>query len=291
MDAIIQLFFSGLSVGAIYALIALGFVTIYNVTGVLNFAQGEFAMVAALSMVSLTKMGLNFLPAFVISVLVATLLGAALERFAVHPARGAKAELTLIMITLGADIVIRGVGLLIWDSEPKVLPPFSPGDPVSFLGAQIQRQSFWIISVSLVMVFLMYLFFNRSLLGKALRACSMNRIASRLMGIRPERMSLLAFSLSAGMTGIAGITIAPVTLATYDMGLMLGVKGFVAAVLGGLTNPTAAIAGGFLLGVIESEGSGLFASGYKDAISFGVLILVLFFKPNGLLGMLSSKRV
>ncbi|MHB1405858.1 MAG: branched-chain amino acid ABC transporter permease [Desulfitobacteriaceae bacterium] len=290
-DSYVQLLLGGITQGSIYALIAIGFVTTYNVTGVINFAQGEYAMVSALTMISLTGAGVSFWLALIVSVLISIVISALLERFCVNPARRAGSDLTLIMITLGADIVIRGIGLLVWGSNPQALPPFTAGGPLNLLGVAVQLQSLWIFGVSMALVVVIYIFFNRSLLGKALRACMMDKVAARLMGIRPIRMSMLAFTLSAAMTGLAGITMAPATLAIYDMGLMLGIKGFVAAVIGGLTSPMAAIAGGFLLGIIESLGAGLLPSGYKEAVAFGVLLIVLFVRPNGLLGVISSKRV
>lgn len=288
---IMQFLVSGITVGGTYALIAVGFVVIYNVTGVLNFAQGEFAMLGALTMASMNKLGLPFAAGFLATVAIVTLVGAALERLAIHPARKARSILTLIMITLGADILLRGAALLIWGAEPYALPAFTPGPAVKLLGAVVVRQSFWIVGISLAMVSALFVFFNRTMVGTALRACVINRLASRLMGISPERMSLFSFSLSAALGAVAGIAMAPVTLATYDMGLMLGVKGFVAAVLGGLTRAPAAVVGGFVLGILESMGAGLISSAYKDAIAFFILLLVLFLKPSGILGGLSGKRV
>ncbi len=292
LESFITLVFAGLTVGSVYALIALGLVTTYNVTGVINFAQGQYAMVSAFVMITLMQHKVSFFWSLVIAILISVLIGAALERFAIRSAASrARAGITLTMITLGADIVIKGIALILWGAEPKALAPFSPGGPLMVLGIPVQLQNIWILGITLLLVILVFLFLSRSILGKALRGSEMDKIAARLMGIRPNQMSLLAFCLSAAITGLAGITMAPVTLATYDMGLMLAVKGFVAAVLGGLTNPVAAIAGGYLLGLIESLGTGLFPSGYKDAITFGVLLLVLFLRPNGILGSLSGKRV
>ncbi|MDA8213411.1 MAG: branched-chain amino acid ABC transporter permease [Clostridia bacterium] len=287
---VLQFILSGLTLGGIYALIGLGFVTTYNVTGILNFAQGEFVMLGALITVALVGLKLPILLAIVLAVLVVALIGALMERLAIYPARHASL-VTVIIITIGVSISIRGLALLIWGTDPYSLPAFSTGSPLSFAGASMTPQAVWVIGTAVAVVTALFFFFERTYLGKAVRACVVNKLAARLMGISPQLMSLLAVALSAGLGAIAGIVITPITLATYDMGLMLGLKGFVAAVLGGLTSISGAVLGGFLLGVLEALGSGLISSGYKDAIAFLILVLVLFIKPSGLLGSMGSKRV
>lgn len=291
MQAIVQFLLTGLTVGAIYALVAIGFVTIYNVTGVFNFAQGQFVMLGSLIMASLVKAKMPFALAIVVTVLAVTLVGAAIERLGIYPARKAKNALTLIMITMGFDIVIQGVALLIWGTDSYGLKAFTPGAPLRILGAALPLQGLWIIGVCMLMLVLLYYLGNRTVMGMALRAAMANKVASRLVGISPERMSLVAFSLSAALGAMGGIVMAPVTLATYDMGFGLGLKGFVAAVLGGLTSAPAAVLGGFVLGVLEAMGAGLVSTGYRDAIAFFILLLVLFVRPNGLLEAISGKRV
>lgn len=287
---LLQFLLSGLTVGGIYALIGLGFVTTYNVTGILNFAQGEFVMLGAMITVALVALKLPILIAIVLAVLIVALIGALIERLTIYPARHASL-VTVIIITIGVSISIRGLALLVWGTDPYALNAFSTGSPLSLAGASITRQAVWVIGTAVVVVIALFFFFERTYLGKAVRACVVNKLAARLMGISPQFMSLLAVALSAGLGAIAGIVITPITMATYDMGLMLGLKGFVAAVLGGLTSISGAILGGFLLGILESMGSGLISSGYKDAIAFLILVLVLFVKPSGLLGGIGSKRV
>ncbi|MBI4560497.1 MAG: branched-chain amino acid ABC transporter permease [Candidatus Rokubacteria bacterium] len=270
---LLQYVLSGLVVGGIYALIGLGFVIVYSVTRVINFAQGEFVMLGALLMVTLVGRGFSVPLAFVLSALAVCGVGALLERVAIHPARGGSA-LTLIIITIGASVTLRGAALLVWGTDPFALPPFSPGPPLDLMGAIIVRQGLWVLAVALAIFVGLWAFLTRTYLGKAVRACAINPRAARLMGIRVGRVSLLAFALAGGLGAVAGIVIAPITYATYDMGLMLGLKGFVAAVLGGLVSPPAAILGGFLLGVVEALSAGLVSSGYKDAVAFLILILV-----------------
>ncbi|MCL5046319.1 MAG: branched-chain amino acid ABC transporter permease, partial [Actinobacteria bacterium] len=209
-----------------------GFVTIYNVTGILNFAQGEFVMLGALVMISALKLHLPVIPAIVASVLVVALVGALIERLAIRPARRASV-ISLIIITIGASITVRGIALLLWGTDPYALPAFTPGGPFNLFGAIVDRQSVWVLGATVATVSALSFFFERTVVGKAFRACVVNKLAARLMGISPQRMSLLSFCLSAGLGAIAGVVIGPKMYPTYDMGLMLGLKGFVAAVLGG----------------------------------------------------------
>ena len=270
----LQLLVSGLSTGSIYVLIALGLITIYNVTGVVNLAQGEFVMIGAMLAVVGEKAGLPLAVAFILAVAATMALGALVQRTTIHPARHAP-DVTLIIITVGTAIAIRGLALLIWGTTPYSLPEFTPGAPVVIAGAIISRQRLWIMGAAAVMLAILFVFLRYTLLGKAVSACSINRQAAAIMGIDAERMALLAYALGAGLSAVAGIVIAPVTLVTYDMGLSLGLKGFVVAVMGGLVNPVTAVIGGLLLGVVEAFASGLFASGIKDAIAFLALFAVL----------------
>jgi len=285
-----QLLFSGLTIGSIYALIATGFVITYNVTGVLNFAQGEFAMLGAMTAISLVSAGFNQIPAFLVTIVFVFFLGALFERSAIYPARRSEG-FVLIIITIGVAITLRGIALMIWGTNPRSLPPFTKGGPLELFGAVVQRQSLWAIGVAFVSLILMYLFFERTYTGKAVTACVVNKFAARLMGIRPERMSLIAISISASLGALGGIIIAPISGVTYEMGLMLGMKAFIAAVFGGLTNAPAAVTGALIIGLLEAFTEGLWSSGYKDAVSFCVLLLVLFLKPNGIFEKVTGKRV
>ncbi len=286
----LQLILSGLTVGSIYALAAVGFAVIYNVTGVINFAQGEFAMLGAMLAAACVRGGLPLPAAFVLAVLAVTVVGAVLQRFAIHPARNFE-PLAIISITVGISIALRGIAVLLWGTESYTFPQFTTGAAVRLGGASLTRQSFWVMGLSAVAFLGLLYFFNHTVTGTAVRACVDNPLAARLMGIRPQRIALLSWALSAALGALAGVVIAPITFATYDMGLMLGLKSFVAALLGGLTNAPAAIAGGLLLGVTESLGAGLISSGYRDAISFLILLLVLWVRPSGLFPRAAAQRV
>ncbi|MCL1699561.1 branched-chain amino acid ABC transporter permease [Lysinibacillus sp. Bpr_S20] len=286
----LQLLFSGLTIGAIYALIAVGFVIIYNVTGILNFAQGEFAMFGALISISLVKANLPLWLAIILSIVIVAAIGAVFERTAIHTARKSSMT-TLIIITIGVSIAFRGIAILIWGTQAQTLPPFTDNTPIKFLEAVLLPQNLWAIGLSIVILIVMMYFFNFTFTGKSLTACVVNPFAARLMGINPNKMSLIAVVVSAGVGALAGTVIAPISGASYDMGMMLGIKAFVAAVVGGLTNAPAAIAGAFLIGIIEAFTEGLWSSGLKDVVSFSLLLLILFIKPEGLFAKASGKRV
>jgi branched-chain amino acid transport system permease protein len=281
-EQLAQYLASGVVVGGIYALIGLGFVIVFGITRIVNFAQGEFVMLGALAMAALTARGHAVPTAFVASVLGVALLGALLYRLAVHPLRHAPA-LAVLILTIGASITIRGAALIAWGTDPLAVPAFSPGPPVLLAGAVVVRQGFWVLLVAGAMFVALWWFFTRTYAGAAVQACAVNPRAARLMGVRVDRVALLAWALAGALGAAAGAVIAPITYATYDMGLMLGLKGFVAAVLGGLTSPLAAIVGGFLLGVVESLAAGLVSSAYKDAVAFVVLVVVCLAQVAGAL--------
>jgi branched-chain amino acid transport system permease protein len=289
-NQLLQLLTSGLILGVIYALIAVGFIVVYSVTGIMNFAQGEFVMLGALMSVSLYSMNLPVFLALLLSIALVMGLAMLMQRLAIRPAKNSSL-VTFIIITIGISIAIRGAALLIWGTSPHSLPSFSGKGNLQFFQVYIAPQGLWVLGITLVAFFGLYLFFERTYLGKVVKACVINPNAAQLMGISPQAMSLLVFAIAGGMGALAGVVITPITLASYDMGLMLGLKGFVAAVLGGLSSVHGALLGGILLGVLESLGAGYLSSGYKDAVAFIILVLILFVKPNGLLGKIGGKRV
>ena len=292
LDQILQFLLTGVTVGATYALVALGFSIIYNASDVVNFAQGEFVMIGAMSAIALSagEGGLPFLPSLILAILITIGVGLLLQRFAIAPARGASV-VTTIIITIGASIFLRGVALLLWGKDIFGMPPFSGEDPINIGRATLLPQSLWVMGGTALLVLGVHTFFNHTLQGKAILACACNRTAAHLVGINVGKMMLIAYGLSASLGAMAGILVTPITFTSYDAGVMLGLKGFSAAILGGFGNPMGAVAGGLLLGLIESLSAGLISSGYKDAIGFIILLLVLFFRPSGLFGKSSAERV
>lgn len=290
MSEALQLLFSGLTVGAIYALIALGFTLIYNASDVINFAQGDFVMIGSMGTVFGLAAGLPLPVAALVAVAGAVLVGLLLHRFAIEPARGAS-PVTLIMITIGASIFIKGVAQIVFDKQFHSLPAFSGDTPIPLGGATLLPQSLWVLGTALALVLALYVFLERTLIGKAVLATAANRLAARLVGINVTFVLALAFGLSAAMGALAGVVATPITLTRYDIGTLFALKGFAAAMLGGMGNPAGAVVGGLLIGLIETFSAGYISSTYKDAVAFVMILLVLLFMPRGLFGSRAVERV
>ena len=287
---LLQFLFSGLTVGATYALAALGFTLIYNASNVINFAQGEFIMLGGMLAVFFTQAGLPLPAALVLAILVPAVVGVVIEKLAIEPVKGAE-TVTLIIITIGASLVIRGLVQVFLGKNTHSLPAFSGDTPIEILGATLMPQSLWVMGVTAVVVVVLWYFFNRTLTGKAMLATSYNRLAAELVGINTNGVLFMSFAMSAALGALGGILITPITLTSYDVGIMLGLKGFVAAVLGGLGNGLGAVVGGLLVGILESMGAGYLSSAYKDAIPFVLILFILFFMPRGLFGAKVTDRV
>ena len=285
-----QFLASGLTVGSIYALVGLGFAIIYNASTVINFAQGEFVMIGGMATVWLLGQGLPMWIAIPIAIFGTALVGVLLEKFAVEPAKDASV-VSLIIITIGASIFLRGLAQLLWGKGFHRLPSFSGDTPVHILGASIQPQSLWVMGLTVLIVLCLRWFFGSTLFGKAMLGTSYNPLAAQLVGIDTKLILVSSFALSAALGAVAGIMIAPITLTYYNAGVSLGLKGFAAAILGGLGSGMGAVVGGLLLGVIEAMSAGYLSSAYKEAVAFVVILGVLFFLPNGLFGKRSTERV
>ena len=290
-SSLLQYLITGLTLGSTYGLTALGFTIIFNTTGVINFAQGEFVMLGGMmSVYFMRALGLGEPAAVVLAVVGATLAGALVERLAIRPVRDCP-TINLIIITIGVSILIRGLAMLAWGKDTHVLEPFSGDRPIMFLGAAIMPQAIWVLAISLMLLAGLKAFFSGTIHGKAMLACSFDSKAASLVGIGVQRMVLLSFMISALVGAVGGVILAPITMTSYDVGIMLGLKGFAACILGGLGNPFGAAAGGIILGVLESLGAGFVSSAYKDALAFVILLALLFVKPSGLFGPKDSKRV
>ena len=290
MAELLQFLVSGLTVGAVYALVALGFTLIYNASDVVNFAQGEFVMLGGMVTVFATAAGTPLPLAALLAVLVAVAVGLLLHRLAIEPARGASA-VTLIIITIGASIFLRGVAQVVFDKRFHQLPGFSGSDPIPLLGAAILPQSLWVLGGAVLIFLGLWLFIERTLAGKAVLATAANRLAARLVGIDTARVLALSFGVSAAIGAVAGVLVTPITLTSYDVGTLLALKGFAAAMLGGMGSPFGAVAGGLLVGLLEALGAGYVSSAYKDAVAFLVILAVLFALPHGLFGRRGVERV
>ncbi len=286
----LQYLFSGLTNGAIYALSALGFSLIYNASGVINFAQGEFIMLGGVSAVMLTSAGVPLPLAILLAVLITAVAGLLLEKLAIEPAGNAEV-VSLIIITIGASIFLQGVAQVVFGKGQRALAPFTGDSPITLAGASLLPQSLWMIGTAAVIVLGLAWFFERTKLGKAVLATAHNRLAAQLVGINTKHVLAVSFVLSAALGAVAGVVSAPITLTSYDVGIMLGLKGFVAATLGGLGSGVGAVAGGLILGLMEALAAGYISSAYKDAVPFVLIILILFFMPRGLFGARVTERV
>jgi len=290
LSEFLQFLFSGVTVGAMYALAALGYGLIYNASGVINFAQGEFIMLGGMAAVFLTEAGVPLPVAIVLAVAIAALVGLVVEKLAIEPAGNAEV-VTLIIITIGASLTLRGLVQIFLGKGNHALPPFSGETPIAVLGATLLPQSLWVMGVTLVVVAALAWFFGRTILGKAVLATAYNKLAAQLVGINTRFILLLSFGLAAALGALGGILVAPITYTSYDAGIMMGLKGFVAATLGGLGSGVGAVVGGLLLGAVEAMTAGYISSAYKDAMPFVLILLILFFRPQGLFGKKTTDRV
>jgi branched-chain amino acid transport system permease protein len=290
MPEFLQFLFSGLTVGAIYALVALGFTLIYNASDVINFAQGEFVMLGGMVTFFAHAAGVPLPLAALLAIIVATAVGLALHQFAIEPARGASA-VTLIIITIGASIFLRGVAAIVFDKNFHSLAPLAGGEPWIIGGAALLPQSIIVLIGAGAIVVALWAFMTMTLTGKALVATAANRLAARLVGINTSALVGLAFAVSAAIGAIGGILMTPITLTSYDVGTLLALKGFAAAMLGGMGNPLGAVIGGLIVGLLEAFSAGHLSSSYKDAVAFLVILGVLFVMPHGLLGRAAIERV
>jgi len=288
---LLQFVISGLKNGSIYALVSLGFTIVYASTGVINFAQGEFYMLGGMfSVWVFATFGLPLPLAALLGILLTAAVGVVFELLAIRPRKDGD-QLALIIITVGGSLLLSSLARHFFGPDELALPAFTAGPSVRLFGAAIERQTLWIWGLTLVAVVLLNWVYNKTKLGRAMRACAIDRDAARLVGIDTRMVVTVSFALAAALGGLAGLSVAPLTQTAFDVGARVGVKGFAAAILGGLGNPIAAVAGGLMLGLIESMSIAYLSSTYKDAVSLGVLLLVLFVRPQGLFTRSRKEKV
>ena len=290
LSLLTQFFFSGLTSGSVYALMAISLVIVYKASLLICFAQGEFFVIGALTMVTLTSKGLPMPAALLLSILVATLIGALVERVLIRPIQNTSVG-NLIVMTIAVSLALRGLALVVWGKESAVLPPFSTGKPIGVFGATLQPQVLWIIGITIFVLLLIWLFFEKTKAGIAMRACAENRLGASLMGISTQKAALLAWAWGSGIGALAGMAVAPLLFIQYGSGVMPMVKGFIAMSIGGLESITGALIAGLLLGLVESYTIGLISSQFSDTIVFTILIIVLIFRPTGLFSAARSRDV
>jgi branched-chain amino acid transport system permease protein len=283
-ELFIQYLFAGITYGSIYAIVAIGFNIIYNTTGIINFAQGEFVMLGG--MISISLLGLMPLPlAILLAVCITMVVGALIEIVFIRWLQ-APSVLRMIIITIGISILIREAALHIWGEGVRSLPYFIGNEitTIGILGARISPQVIWVIGACGLMVLILSLFFRTTSVGREMRACAANHKAAILCGISTRNMVTLSFVLSAGIGALAGCMMSPITYTQYDNGTGLAIKGFTVAILGGLGNSGGAVAAGLLLGIIEAFSVSVVPLAFQDAIAIAILLVILFVRPHGLFG-------
>lgn len=281
---LIQIVMTTLTIGSMYALVAVGVSLIYNATGVINFAQGEFVMLSGMTVASLYgNMGWPLPAAIAIALAVVVVYAAFL--MLITTAFAARISLIgVLIITIGASIATQGTAARIWDSDTHRFPPFSGDAPIRILDATITPQALWIIVVSTVCVAGLIWFMRSTIAGKAMRACALDAAAATMVGIPVRTTILLSFVLSGLLGAAGGIVTTPLTTIDANGGMLLAIKGFTAAMLGGMGSIPGALLGALLIALVETT-TVTFASGaYKELPTFTIIILVLLFLPRGLVG-------
>ncbi|MFP4071644.1 MAG: branched-chain amino acid ABC transporter permease [Desulfovibrionales bacterium] len=283
-ELFLQYLFAGVTYGIIYAIVAIGFNIIYNTTGIINFAQGEFLMLGGMIAISLN--GMLPLPLAIAGAVILTMFVGALIEIVFIRWLESPSVLRMIIITIGISILIREAALHIWGESVRALPYFVGTEisSLNILGARISPQVLLVIGVCTIIVLLLSLFFKLTSLGREMRACASNRMAALLCGISTKNLVTFSFMLSAGIGALAGCFMSPITYTQYDIGPGLAIKGFTVAILGGLGNSMAAVAAGILLGIIESFSISILPLAFQDAIATTLLLLILFLRPHGLFG-------
>ena len=281
---ITQTLFAALSVGSMYALVAMGVCLIYNSTNVINFAQGEFVMLGGMTMVALYgDMHWPLYLAVPASIAIAVVVGMAMMKVAYRPGKSTSL-ISVLIITIGAALFISGSAVHVWDAEIHRFPAFSGDTPISLLGAAIAPQSLWVIGITAIVVLSLAIYFHFTIQGKAMKACALDRTAASLLGIRVKGMVLLAFAMSAALGAVAGVIITPLTMISAAGGMLLAIKGFSAAMLGGMGSIIGAVIGGFVFSFLEYFAATFVSTTLKELVTFVVIINVLLFMPRGIMG-------
>jgi branched-chain amino acid transport system permease protein len=279
----VQLLISGVAIGLVYGLIGLGFLTIYRTSGVVNFAQGEFLMLGALVSYQLWSVfHIPYLVAGLIALVVTALVGVIMYYGIVRPLRNAPI-LAVMIGTLGFSFLVQAVTTIGWTSYPFYGPPFYGDKPIMIGGVAIMLQNIWVIILTFVMLGLLYYLNNHTKVGKAMTATATDPLAARIVGIHTGRLVLVAIVISAVIGAATGVSVSSLLSMSTTVGTVVMIKGFVCAVLGGWGSASGSIAGGVVLGLAETLAGGFLPSGYKDAIALVLLLLVLYFRPGGIL--------
>ncbi len=281
---LLQFIFAGLTSGAIYSLIGLGFCVVHNTMGIVNFVQVDFVTLGGMLLFScLFSLGLPMAAALFSAIAGVAAIAILVERIGVRPSRSDN-PLVLIFLTIGISIILRGIIKIVWGKNRMAVPSLSGDEPIIILGAAITPQALWILLLTSLAIAGLVLLFRKTAIGLAMRGVAANQEAAAIVGLNTGRIKAASFGLAGALGGLAGVLITPITTLNYDVGVLLGLKGFAGAILGGFGSFPGAILGGISLGLLESLTAGYLSSAYKDVVAFAVLLLVLFIRPKGLLG-------
>ena len=292
MQQLLQQLINGLSLGSIYALIALGYTMVYGIIKLINFAHGDIYMVGAyVAFFATTTLKLSFFPALILAMAVAALVGVVIEKLAYRPLRYAP-RIAILITAIGVSLLLEYGGILLVSPQPRTFPAIFQAEVYTFGNIVVNSQQVLILAVALSLMVILTYVVHRTKIGKAMRAVSFDTDAARLMGIDVDRVISITFAIGSSLAAAAGMLVG-VYYNSIDplMGIMPGLKAFVAAVLGGIGIIPGAMVGGIILGVIEALVSGFISSTFRDAAAFAILIIILLFKPSGLLGKNVREKV
>ena len=278
-----QAIISGLNIGCIYAILGLTIAVVYNVSRIFDVSQGQYVMLGAMLICLFQSKQLSLGLSIVLALLIPIALGLLIWRMLFYGPSQKYPALTLIMITFGIALLIEGLAYLFLGTDTRIASSYLKISPVKVFGGTISPQSLLIYALLTVMISCIYLLFNYTIIGKALRACHDTPLAARLMGINPPKMMFYSFLLAITLGAIGGIMMVPLTAATYNMGIHLIIKGFLAALVGGISRFHGVIIGGIALGLSESLSAGFISSGYSSIIALSLFVVLLLFRPSSLL--------
>lgn len=279
-----QLFVNGLSMGCIYALIALSLVMIYKSVGVINFAHGELMMLGAYFGITATQfMGLSLIYSIIITLIAMGIFGFIFQLGVYKPLQN-KPFLTILMSTLGISIALQHLTMLIWSPYPFIMRPFWGSTPIQALGIRVLPQNILIFFTTAIVLLLLYILYAKTNLGWMMLATAQDRVAARLVGIKVNRLTALTFILASVVAATSGFLVAPLFVVTTDMGFAAMLKAFAATIVGGFGSLPGAVLGGLFVGLVETFVAGYISTAYKDVVAFLIIIFVLLFFPQGFLG-------
>ena len=294
MEYLSYLVATGISTGALYALVALGIVVIYKATQVVNFAHGEMFMLGGFFAFTFHVMlGWPYLPSFALAVALAFGVGIAVDRIAFRPLMQRQTLVSVLLVMIGLSFVLKGVARWLWGGKGDYLtfPPLISPEPLSFAGIMVMSQQLVVLGAACAVMVVFALFFKLTRAGRFMQATADNPKAAKLVGLRTDRVYMYTFGVGSAVAAAAAVLMAPLTLLYPDIGFMLFIKAFAAAVLGGLTSIPGAVVGGFLIGIIEQLAAGYLHTAMQEVAAFIVIMIVMIFIPTGLFGLGRIRKV